>query len=190
MDNFLRHDLASDEHPRIVDTANFGAHLLQGHTDMVLVCDVSSDGAWVATGSKDHTLRLWSTTPPCRCFCVFTGHVSPITAVALPKKRPRQRGSRSTALGPPPTLAWMLSGGQEPEFVPRNGTHDGEQCIRGTIVDGGGDGSLSRADPPPFGFNVTSGGFSDGNERFASNRVHVVIVVVVSSRILGHLGKW
>jgi U3 small nucleolar RNA-associated protein 13 len=42
-------------------TGGGGAELLTGHRHIVVTVDVSSDGNWIATGSKDHTLRIWRT---------------------------------------------------------------------------------------------------------------------------------
>jgi WD40 repeat protein len=36
----------------------------QGHSDIVIAIDVSRDGRWIATGSKDTTVRLWSVHQP------------------------------------------------------------------------------------------------------------------------------
>lgn len=35
---------------------------LPGHTDVVLTVDVSRDGKWILSGSRDHTVRLWDAT--------------------------------------------------------------------------------------------------------------------------------
>ena len=34
-------------------------HLLHGHTDRVTALAVSPDGCWIASGSRDGTVRLW-----------------------------------------------------------------------------------------------------------------------------------
>ena len=34
-------------------------HLMYGHTGMVKAVSVSADGRWIASGSRDGTIRLW-----------------------------------------------------------------------------------------------------------------------------------
>ena len=44
---------------RLLDTADFKADLLSGHTDTVLAVDVSPCGQFVVSSSKDNTVRFW-----------------------------------------------------------------------------------------------------------------------------------
>lgn len=37
---------------------------LSGHQDMVLACDWSADGRWIATGSRDGTVKIWDASVP------------------------------------------------------------------------------------------------------------------------------
>lgn len=57
---------------------------LVGHSDLVTVLDVSPDGEWIVTGSKDETMRLWNSQG--ECVGVGAGHDGPITAVLFNKK--------------------------------------------------------------------------------------------------------
>lgn len=82
--------IANDEHPRVVSCKGFNATLLRGHTDIVLSCDVSADGCWIATGGKDQSVRIWNTTD-CRSACVLSGHVGSVSALSFPKRRPRRQ---------------------------------------------------------------------------------------------------
>ncbi|CBZ27611.1 conserved hypothetical protein [Leishmania mexicana MHOM/GT/2001/U1103] len=56
---------------------------LRGHSDVVLCCAVSSDGAWIATGAKDKEVRVWSTE---RCETVVRGvggHTAEVTSLSF-----------------------------------------------------------------------------------------------------------
>lgn len=62
--------------------------LKDGHRDLLNVVDVSSDGRWIATGSKDSEVRLWQYNDESESFdayAVFQGHVGAVTALALPR---------------------------------------------------------------------------------------------------------
>lgn len=101
--------IVNDEHPRVVNCKGFGASLLRGHTDVVIACDVSADGSLIATGGKDQTVRVWSSAE-CRCVCLLTGHVSAISALSFPKKRPKGPQGAAVAAGQP---SWLVSGSQD-----------------------------------------------------------------------------
>lgn len=72
---------------RIVDVANpLQLNLLEGHTDLLNVMDVSLDGEWLVTGSKDSEARLWKYNEGTfGLYAVFKGHVGSVTAVGLPR---------------------------------------------------------------------------------------------------------
>ncbi|VEU22645.1 DEKNAAC103657 [Brettanomyces naardenensis] len=75
---------------RIVDFENrpFDMELYSGHRDLVNMLDVTIDGLWLATGSKDNTARLWrydESGDKFHCYAVFEGHSASVTAVALPR---------------------------------------------------------------------------------------------------------
>lgn len=75
---------------RIVDLYNtpFDMDLYEGHTDLLNMLDVSVDGKWLATASKDNTARLWKyddDTEKFICYAVFEGHAASVTAVGLPQ---------------------------------------------------------------------------------------------------------
>ncbi|KAG5477433.1 hypothetical protein CUR178_05136 [Leishmania enriettii] len=60
---------------------------LRGHSDLVLCCAVSSDGAWIATGAKDKEVRVWSTE---RCETVLRGvggHTAEVTSLSFNGKQ-------------------------------------------------------------------------------------------------------
>lgn len=72
---------------RIVDPAKpFELNLLEGHKDLLNFLDVTVDGKWLATGSKDSEARLWRFNDSTNSFdpyAVFKGHIGSVTAVGL-----------------------------------------------------------------------------------------------------------
>jgi U3 small nucleolar RNA-associated protein 13 len=59
----------------------------ESHTSTILGIDISPCGRYILTCSKDHTLRLWTTTPNVtHCLAVGIGHTDAIGAVALSRK--------------------------------------------------------------------------------------------------------
>eukprot|EP00440_Ansanella_granifera_P003157 gb/GFBE01003440.1/.p1 GENE.gb/GFBE01003440.1/~~gb/GFBE01003440.1/.p1 ORF type:complete len:984 (+),score=199.61 gb/GFBE01003440.1/:1-2952(+) len=80
--------IANDEHPRVVSCEGFSASLLRGHTDVVISCDVSPDGRWIATGGKDQSVRVWDA-EHCRLACMLAGHAGAVSALSFAKRRPR-----------------------------------------------------------------------------------------------------
>jgi U3 small nucleolar RNA-associated protein 13 len=73
---------------RLYSTTTFDVRLLSGHKDMVLSLDKSIDYRWLASGSKDHTARIWSSTDngDWRCLAVCEGHAEAVGGVALSRK--------------------------------------------------------------------------------------------------------
>jgi len=59
--------------------------MLDGHTAIVLSIDASPCGRYLATASKDKTMRLWHI-PSQKCVAVATGHTEAIGSVAMSKK--------------------------------------------------------------------------------------------------------
>ncbi|CAK0822557.1 unnamed protein product [Prorocentrum cordatum] len=98
--------ITNDEFPRVVRSRGFGATMLRGHSDVVISCDVSADGRWIATGGKDQSIRVWSASQ-CRPVCVLAGHAGSVSALSFPKKRPK--GPASAGSGP----LWLVSGSQD-----------------------------------------------------------------------------
>ncbi|CAJ1428002.1 unnamed protein product [Effrenium voratum] len=80
--------IANDEHPRVVNCEGFGAAMLRGHKDVVISCDVSVDGAWIATGGKDQIIHIWSAAS-CELACTCSGHAGDVSALSFAKRRPR-----------------------------------------------------------------------------------------------------
>lgn len=74
---------------RIVDPKNPIDFLLcEGHTDLLNAVDVSIDGIWILTGSKDSEANLWKWNGSTFIkYASFRGHAGAVTAVALPKVR-------------------------------------------------------------------------------------------------------
>ncbi|ODQ80107.1 hypothetical protein BABINDRAFT_171163 [Babjeviella inositovora NRRL Y-12698] len=74
---------------RIIDPKTpYEVQLLEGHTDLLNAIDVTVDGRWIATASKDHDARLWrwdDARGAFSCAAVFQGHADPVTALALPR---------------------------------------------------------------------------------------------------------
>jgi WD40 repeat protein len=79
------------------------------HSDRVNDLDVSSDGQWIITASKDRTVRVWDSTGK---FCELTGYLNPPEIVCFsPDARQLAIGSGMAAricLGPGGTSAEML----------------------------------------------------------------------------------
>ncbi|KAH8891296.1 WD40 repeat-like protein [Thozetella sp. PMI_491] len=88
--------------------------LLKGHTEIVMCLDTDWSGHWVATGSRDNTARVWKIDPASgsyTCHAVFTGHVGPLGAVALPKTVPQESSDAAKdPLGHPPVYVLTGSG--------------------------------------------------------------------------------
>jgi WD40 repeat protein len=57
--------------------------VLRGHEAEVHAVAFSPDGHWLATGSWDHTVRLWDTHARAAAPVVLRGHESAVTAVAF-----------------------------------------------------------------------------------------------------------
>ncbi|ABN66819.2 predicted protein [Scheffersomyces stipitis CBS 6054] len=74
---------------RIVDPLKpLELRLYEGHTDLLNAMDVSTDGKWIATASKDNEARLWKwdeEQDDFVPFAKFQGHAGSVTAVALSK---------------------------------------------------------------------------------------------------------
>jgi U3 small nucleolar RNA-associated protein 13 len=80
---------------RIYDAKTLDARLVPGHTDVVLCLDVSSDGNWLISGSKDNTVRVWGKTSvqgDWKCLAIAEGHAESIGAVAISRKEMAGRG--------------------------------------------------------------------------------------------------
>lgn len=64
----------------------FELNICEGHTDLLNAIDVSIDGLWIATASKDNDARLWKWNGDCfEEYAVFQGHAGAVTAISLPK---------------------------------------------------------------------------------------------------------
>lgn len=59
--------------------------LISGHDDVVLCADVSPDGCWIASGSKDQTIRI-SCSRTEQSLAVLRGHTAPVVALQMNKK--------------------------------------------------------------------------------------------------------
>eukprot|EP00965_Chrysotila_dentata_P108127 3571011-Pleurochrysis_carterae.AAC.1 len=70
--------------------------LLSGHTDIVLALDVSADGHWIGSASKDLCARVWDAVTA-KCVAKCAGHVEavgeplPPHALAPDARAPRTR---------------------------------------------------------------------------------------------------
>ncbi|ODV78668.1 WD40 repeat-like protein [Suhomyces tanzawaensis NRRL Y-17324] len=76
---------------RIIDpTRPLELRLYEGHKDILNAIDVSSDGKWIVTGSKDNEIRLWKWDEVEQDFThhtLFHGHAGSVTAVSLSKSK-------------------------------------------------------------------------------------------------------
>ncbi|GAI89968.1 unnamed protein product [marine sediment metagenome] len=52
-------DLDVGSQLRVFEMESLGGRLVSGHTDLVLAVDVSPDGRYIASCSKDNTVRIW-----------------------------------------------------------------------------------------------------------------------------------
>ena len=76
---------------RVYSTLNFDARLLEGHSEIVLALDHSSDGRVLVSGSKDKTARVWTPITSEEndeswgygCVGLCEGHAESVGAVAM-----------------------------------------------------------------------------------------------------------
>lgn len=72
---------------RIVDQDKpLELRIYEGHTDLLNALDVSSNGEWIVTGSKDNEAILWKWDDEVEDFvhfCKFSGHAGSVSAVKL-----------------------------------------------------------------------------------------------------------
>lgn len=73
---------------RIIDPKStpLEVEIYEGHTDLLNAVDVSIDGQWIVTGSKDNEARLWKYNQDSEKFenyAIFKGHVGSVSVVAL-----------------------------------------------------------------------------------------------------------
>jgi U3 small nucleolar RNA-associated protein 13 len=73
---------------RLYSLDTFDARLLSGHRDMALCLDKTIDYRLLASGSKDHTARVWAPTEDgeWKCIAVCEGHAESVGAVAMSRK--------------------------------------------------------------------------------------------------------
>lgn len=84
---------------RLFNLETFSCNVLNGHDATVLCVDVSPCGTYVATCSKDKTLRVWHTQSE-TCVALCAGHTEAIGATALSRKQGKyQVGGKAAANG-------------------------------------------------------------------------------------------
>ncbi|KAI9291954.1 WD40 repeat-like protein [Neoconidiobolus thromboides FSU 785] len=76
---------------RIYNTEDLDCTLVSGHSDMVLVLATRSWSNIIATGSKDHSARIWQVdtskgSPKVNCLAICSGHAEAVGAVAISNK--------------------------------------------------------------------------------------------------------
>jgi U3 small nucleolar RNA-associated protein 13 len=96
----------NSERAAIVDVATFDTHFLEGHSDLVLAIAASPCGRYVATGAKDHTVRVWSL-KDFTCVAVGVGHTAEVGALSMPHT--------VTSFSPnvPGRHCWLVSGSRD-----------------------------------------------------------------------------
>lgn len=77
----------NSEQVKLFETSGMSCQLLFGHSDVVLSLDVSADGLWLASASKDCTARIWRTSDGA-CVGSCEGHVEAVGAVAFARRSP------------------------------------------------------------------------------------------------------
>ncbi|KAJ2935352.1 hypothetical protein H1R20_g1742, partial [Candolleomyces eurysporus] len=100
---------------RIYSPESLDGRLLEGHSDIVLALDNSSDGYFLASGSKDRSARVWVQTHNTAldqswsysCVAICEGHSESVGAIAMSKVKPESgRNSNSH-------LRFMFTGSQD-----------------------------------------------------------------------------
>jgi U3 small nucleolar RNA-associated protein 13 len=104
--------VANSDQIRCFDLSTFDCDLLYGHSNIVLACDVSPDGMWLASVSKDQSLRVWNLVghgevPAGTCVAKGIGHTEAVGAVCF-GKRPSNYNLRSSH-----TTAWLFTGSKD-----------------------------------------------------------------------------
>lgn len=97
---------------RVYSTETHDARLLSGHTSVVLSLDTGGGGCILASGSKDHTARIWAhdgqsgsnSTERWGCVAVCEGHAESVGATAMS----RTSGSNDKA-----GLRFLFTGSQD-----------------------------------------------------------------------------
>ena len=77
----------NSEQLRLLELGALRCTLLSGHTDLVLAVDASADGKWLASASKDGTVRVWDAASGA-CVARGVGHVAAVGAVAFGSRSP------------------------------------------------------------------------------------------------------
>lgn len=87
--------------------------LVDGHSDMVLSLDTSKGNGWLASGSKDHTARIWARVSEQRngwvCLGVCEGHAESVGTVAFSRKPWEEAPFVATASQDRTIKVWDLS---------------------------------------------------------------------------------
>lgn len=81
--------LRSDSKISLIEFSDKGsakASFISGHQTTVLCADVSFDGCWIASGSKDCSVRISSSRTE-STVAILRGHTAPIVAIQVNKKR-------------------------------------------------------------------------------------------------------
>eukprot|EP00794_Sanderia_malayensis_P012111 gene12111-13362_t len=73
---------------KVIERETTDCQILHGHTETVLSLDVSYDGRYVASCSKDNTVRVWKLQDKTTfsCVAIGAGHTHAVGAVSWPKK--------------------------------------------------------------------------------------------------------
>lgn len=120
---------------RTFHTESFNADLLVGHTDIVLSVDVSADGTWAISSSKDNTVRIWklyTTSAPLpaaagsstsderalerlggTCVAILRGHAEAVAACCFSNRVPSFLSSSSSSDSAAKIPFLAVSGGRD-----------------------------------------------------------------------------
>ncbi|CAH0477034.1 unnamed protein product [Peronospora belbahrii] len=85
----------NSEQIRLVNRNTLSCELLSGHADIVMALEVSPDGRWLVSASKDRTALLWDLRPTGgkkmgktlpRCIAKCVGHTEALGAIAISQR--------------------------------------------------------------------------------------------------------
>eukprot|EP00795_Rhopilema_esculentum_P008648 gene8648-14663_t len=73
---------------KVIDRETMDCRILNGHTDTIMALDASFDGKYIASCSKDNSLRIWrlGDDKTFSCVALGVGHTHAVGTIAWPKR--------------------------------------------------------------------------------------------------------